>query len=118
MLFRSEAPPPPGNLRVSELGASDRPTTAMLKADIDSGATGDKIAVYDPGLSSLGTDDEAAGSAPSHQRIALARETEAASAKVRRAARSPSLDTWIVLGFSGFIGAIGIVLSAAIWMGH
>ncbi len=38
----------------------------MLKADIDSGATGDKIAAYDPGLSQLGTDDEAAGHAPSH----------------------------------------------------
>ena len=118
MLFRSETPPPPGNLRVPEPGASERPTTAMLKADIDSGATGDKIAAYDPGLSQLGTDDEAAGNAPSHERIALARKTEAASASVRRAARPPSLDAWLVLGFSGFIGAIGIVLSAAIWLGH
>lgn len=118
MLFRSETPPPPGNLRVPEPGGSERPTTAMLKADIDSGATGDKIAAYDPGLSQLGTDDEAAGNAPSHARIALARRTEAASANVRRAARPASLDAWIVLGFSGFIGAIGIVLSAAIWLGH
>ena len=60
MLFRSETPPPPGNLRVPEPGGSERPTTAMLKADIDSGVTGDKIAAYDPGLSQLGTDDEAA----------------------------------------------------------
>ena len=36
-----------------------KPTTAMLKADIDSGSTGDKVAHYDPGLSQLGTDDEA-----------------------------------------------------------
>ena len=47
-------PPPP----------SDQPTTAMLKADIDSGRTGDKIGELDPGLSSLGTDDEAAGRPP------------------------------------------------------
>jgi hypothetical protein len=38
---------------------SDNPTTAMLKADIDSGRTGDKNGDLDPGLSPLGTDDEA-----------------------------------------------------------
>ncbi len=87
MLFRSETPPSPGNLHVAEPPASDRPTTAMLKADIDSSATGDKVVAYDPGLSQLGTDDEAAGNAPSHERIALARKTEAASAGVRKAAQ-------------------------------
>src|SRR5215218_10672576 len=56
--------------------ASDQPTTAMLKADIDSGRTGDKIGELDPGLSSLGTDDEAAGRPPSGFRIALARYYE------------------------------------------
>ena len=117
MLFRSETPPSPGNLHVAEPPASDRPTTAMLKADIDSGATGDKIAAYDPGLSQLGTDDEAAGNPPSHERIALARKTEAASAKVRRAARPKGLDAWLVLGFGGFIGGIAAVLSTAIWLG-
>ena len=30
---------------------SANPTTAMLKADINSGRTGDKVEVYDPGLS-------------------------------------------------------------------
>src|SRR5919205_2308765 len=59
-------PPPP----------SDQPTTAMLKADIDSGRTGDKVGVLDPGLSSLGTDDEAAGRPPSPWRTALARYHE------------------------------------------
>src|SRR3954468_17103181 len=59
-------PPPP----------SDQPTSAMLKADINSGRTGDKVGVFDPGLSSLGTDDEAAGRPPSPFRIALARYHE------------------------------------------
>jgi hypothetical protein len=43
-LFRSEDPPAPGNLSVQAPPASDKPTMAMLKADIDSGSTGDKIA--------------------------------------------------------------------------
>src|SRR3982750_2586384 len=59
-------PPPP----------SDHPTPPMLKADIDSGRTGDKVGVFDPGLSTLGTDDEAAGRPPSPFRIALARYQE------------------------------------------
>jgi hypothetical protein len=117
MLFRSETPPSPGNLHVAEPPTSDRPTTAMLKADIDSGATGDKIAAYDPGLSQLGTDDEAAGNAPSHERIALARKTEAASADAKRAARPRSLDAWLVLGFGAFIGGIAAILSTSIWLG-
>src|ERR687893_2239893 len=40
---------------------SDNPTAAMLKADIDSGATGDKTEVFDPGMAMLGTCEEAAG---------------------------------------------------------
>ena len=73
MSLRSETPPPPGNLHVVTPPDVDRPTTAMLKADINSGATGDKVAAYNPGLSQLGTDDEAAGNLPSHERIALER---------------------------------------------
>ncbi|HYD31074.1 MAG TPA: hypothetical protein VEB64_09505 [Azospirillaceae bacterium] len=34
---------------------------ARLRADIDSGRTGDKIPAIDPAASPLGTDDEAAG---------------------------------------------------------
>ncbi|MCJ2051795.1 hypothetical protein [Methylobacterium sp. J-070] len=116
MLFRSETPPPPGNLHVAEPPASNRPTTAMLKADIDSGATGDKVADYDPGLSQLGTDDEAAGNPPSQERIALARKTEAASVRVRKAARPLGLNNWIVPGFCTMIGAIGAVLTLSIWL--
>ena len=116
MLFRSETPPSPGNLHVPEPPFSDRPTTAMLKADIDSGATGDKVAAYDPGLSQLGTDDEAAGNPPSHERIALARKTEAASARVRRTVQPRGLNSWIVPGFCTAIGGIGAILTLAIWL--
>ena len=106
MLFRSETPPPPGNLHVAEPPHSDRPTTAMLKADINSGATGDK----------LGTDDEAAGNAPSHERIALARKTEAASARVRKVAQPQGLNNWIVPGFCTAIGGIAAALTLSIWL--
>ncbi|WP_409566632.1 hypothetical protein [Methylobacterium sp. E-005] len=117
MLFRSETPPPPGNLHVAEPPAYDRPTTAMLKADIDSGATIDKVAAYDPGLSQLGTDDEAAGNSPSHERIALARKTETASARVRNAAQPHGgLNSWVIPGFCTTIGGIGAILTLSIWL--
>lgn len=34
-------------------------TSAQLKADIDSGLTGDKVSGLDPAAAPLGTDDEA-----------------------------------------------------------
>jgi hypothetical protein len=51
-------------------------TTAQLKGDIDSGRTGDKNEVFDPGLSPLGTDDEAAGFSPTPENVDLARRQE------------------------------------------
>jgi hypothetical protein len=103
-------PPPP----------SDNPTSAMLKADIESGRTGDKVGVRDPGLSSLGTDDEAAGRPPSPFRIALARyqETIERWSKGRRRARDVD-HNWngALAGFLGMIVAIGLVLLIAIWLG-
>ena len=101
--------------------ASDRPTTAMLKGDIDSGRTGDKNPVFDPGLSPLGTDDEAAGRPPSAFRIAMARRYEnlerwmkgarAVGAAHHKHDGFPSL-------FVGFIVAVGVVLLGsltAVW---
>ncbi len=116
MTFRSETPPSPGNLHVAEPPASDRPTTAMLKADIDSGATGDKVKAYDPGLSQLGTDDEAAGQAPSPGRIALARKTEAAPARVRAASRPHGPNSWVVPGYCAAIGVVGTALAVSVWL--
>ena len=88
----------------------------MLKADINSGATGDKVAAYDPGLSQLGTDDEAAGNAPSHERIALARKTEAAPARVRKAARPHGPNAWVMPGYCAAIGVIAGILTLSIWL--
>ena len=51
-------------------------TTARLRAEIDSGRTGDKVATIDPAAVPLGTDDEAAGTPPTAHAIALARSHE------------------------------------------
>jgi len=64
--------------RAPEPGPNDRPraNAAELKADINAGLTADKVDVFDPGLSPLGTDDEAGGAPMRPEDIALAREQE------------------------------------------
>jgi hypothetical protein len=116
MTLRSETPPTPGNLAVETPPASERPTTAMLKADIDSGRTGDKVAHYDPGLSQLGTDDEAAGNAPTPDRVALARKTEAAPPKAREAARPENGSGWIMPLFIGLAALVPVVVGVSLFV--
>jgi hypothetical protein len=102
-------PPPP----------SDRPTSAMLKGDIDSGRTGDKNPVFDPALSPLGTDDEAAGAPPNAFRVALARHYETVQRWMGEARMTGPAhnqrDGFPVL-YVSFIAAVGVVLTAGIWM--
>ncbi|MCB8822429.1 hypothetical protein [Microvirga rosea] len=103
-----DAPPPSGH-----------PTTAMLKADIDSGRTGDKNPVFDPGLSPLGTDDEAAGVPPSPFRVRLARTYEnmmrwSQGAQAVGAAHHKQ-DGFPTI-FVSFIAAIGVVFVLGIWL--
>ena len=98
---------------------SARPTTAMLKGDIDSGRTGDKNPVFDPGLSPLGTDDEAAGRPPSALRVALARRTETvgrwSQGAARPAPRTHKHDGLPVV-FIGFIVAVAVALVVGMWL--
>jgi hypothetical protein len=49
---------------------------AQLKSDIDSGATGDKVPMFDPALAPLGTDAEAAGTPPDPRLVAAERAQE------------------------------------------
>lgn len=65
------APPP-----AQDGGAGRGSTVAQLRQDIDSGATGDKVAVIDPAMSPLGTDDEAAGAPPSSAQVDEVRRAE------------------------------------------
>ncbi|WP_201306092.1 hypothetical protein [Roseomonas harenae] len=55
---------------------------AQLKRDAESGATGDKVPMLDPGLAPLGTDDEAAGAPLDPKLVAEVRERERRDAPV------------------------------------
>jgi hypothetical protein len=114
----SDVPPTPTVKPVDPPPPSDQPTSAMLKADIDSGRTGDKVGVLDPGLSSLGTDDEAAGRPPSPFRIALARYQETlqqwSSGRPDAGAAHQDQDGGLAV-FLGLVVTIGVVLLVGIW---
>lgn len=80
------------------------PTVQQLKADIDNGKTGDKNAEgFDLDLSTLGTDDEAAGTSNTAQQIAEARKLERGRPR-QPAEQSATLPTpgypavWTVVG--------------------
>ena len=95
---------------------SSSPTTAQLKADIDSGRTGDKIAFFDPGLSPLGTDDEAAGTPAEPSRIRLARRLEDVQRWAKGAASVHRHADTVLVAFIGGILLIGcIVVGGIIW---
>jgi hypothetical protein len=115
---RSDVPPTRTVKPIEPPPASDRPTSAMLKGDIDSGRTGDKNPVFDPGLSPLGTDDEAAGTPPNAFRIALARRYENLGrwlgGSQRAGATHNKWDGFPVV-FVGSIGVIAFVLVIGIW---
>ena len=74
------------------------PTTAQLKSDIDSGRTGDKVRNADPGLSPLGTDDEAGGNAMTPEQVTVARQPEAKPFTPAADTRGRSWFDWLVPG--------------------
>ena len=118
MTTNSDVPPTRTIKPIDASPESDRPTTAMLKADIDSRATGDKTEVYDPGLSPLGTDDEAAGRPPSAKRIAMARHYERFERWIRNARKAPGAhEKWdgALTGFASFIGIVAVIFVGALW---
>jgi len=73
----NEAAPYPPPKPSAEPDQQLEANAAQLKADYDSGRTGDKVAVGDPAASPLGTDEEAGGTPLSGAAIAQAREQEA-----------------------------------------
>jgi hypothetical protein len=105
--------------RVDSRPRSEGPTVAMLQADIDSGRTGDKNPMFDPSGVPLGTDDEAAGTPPGPFRVAMADYYETVERWIG-AAWKPDADhhsgDGVVVGFIGFIVAVGVVLTVGIWM--
>lgn len=92
-------------------------TTAQLKGDIDSGRTGDKTQVFDPGLSPLGTDDEAAGTPPTPEQVDQARHQES-SARWKEGAEKDSYahqdSRKALYAFVGFIGLVLVLFVGAV----
>ena len=94
------------------------PTTQQLKADINSGKTGDKVVEgFDLGLSTLGTDDEAAGSPNTPEQVALARALEKRDAPKPPAEQSANVSRlgmpvlWIVTGvFAVLLAAVAVAV--------
>ena len=92
---------------------SDNPTMAMLKADIDSGQTGDKNEVFDPGMAMLGTCEEAAGTPLKPEQIAFAREQETKARwglGARKTGAAHNKRDGFPVVFVGFIAAVAAVL--------
>lgn len=118
MVLRSETPPPPADRVPEAPPASERPTVAQLKTEIDSGATGDKIAAHDPGLSPLGTDDEAAGRPPEPARIAEARAQETAPRRSRAARMKTGHgeNRWVMPAYAGVVLLAACVIGLALWL--
>ncbi|KMO44133.1 hypothetical protein VQ03_05025 [Methylobacterium tarhaniae] len=120
MSYDTDVPPHLSAQRADEPAPVDapKPNTAMLKGDIDSGRSGDKVEVFDPGMAMLGTCEEAGGNALSPKDIARARFAEIKE-RWRLSPRKPGyahrhVDPTLAL-YVGFIGAAGLGLSAAIW---
>lgn len=64
--------------------SKSRPTADQLRADIDAGRTGDKVAGSDPAAAPLGADAEAGGNPPSAQEVSHARAEETARTRAPR----------------------------------
>ena len=96
--------------------------TQQLKGDIDAGKTGDKIPQgFDPGLSTLGTDDEASGNPPTPHQVSMARQLESANARQPEEqganSRTPSgrPTPWII---GALVVVVLVVVVAAFVMGR
>ncbi|MBL0406961.1 hypothetical protein JKG68_23780 [Microvirga aerilata] len=96
-------------------------TTAQLKGDINSGRTGDKNEVFDPGLSPLGTDEEAGGTPLTPDQIDLARRQESVdrwqnSGEKEGYAHRNTGSRKALYGFVGFIGLVLVLFIGAFSM--
>lgn len=84
-------------------------TVLQLKDDIDSGRTGDKNAAADPGMASLGTCDEAAGTPASPERVAMAREQEQKIGRIATAGDKPKTN-FPILALIGTVVVVAVVI--------
>ncbi len=122
MGFSSDQPPHGSAKPMQRPAPPDEaaPNAAMLKADVDTGATGDKNEVFDPGLAALGTDDEAGGSpvTPARAKLARANETDRRwrFLSVVTSAAHDDEDGAALYAFVGGIAAIGLAIVAGLML--
>jgi hypothetical protein len=84
------------------------PNVDQLRAEIDSGRSGDKVAASDPAVAPLGTDEEAGGNPPTRDQVAMARRHE-----VGRRVSSPPIDR-AGLGQGWWIIAVTVVIGVCV----
>ncbi|WP_309084781.1 hypothetical protein [Chelativorans sp.] len=88
----------------------DAPTVDRLRADIDEGRTGEKIAYPDPAAAPLGADDEAAGTPPTaEQRRQELENRPEGKAQTRKEPGSLLLYGLLIVGI-GFVVVAALVL--------
>jgi len=123
MGFSSDQPPHRSAKPIPQPGPIEdpAPNATMLKGDIDTGRTGDKNEVFDPGLSPLGTDDEAAGTPNSPERVKLARVHETRRrwrwGTRKASAAHDTNDNGTLYAFVGLVAVIGAaILSGIAWL--
>jgi hypothetical protein len=88
--------------REAKRGSSD---PSVLRAAIDEGRTGDKVAHPDPAAAPLGTDDEAAGTPATPERVAIA---------ARHEMRAPQPNEEQSAGSRGLVFALVVAGAAAL----
>jgi hypothetical protein len=122
MGYKSQVPPHGAAQPIAPPAPPDDPdpNMAMLKGDIDSGRTGDKVPVFDPGMAMLGTCEEAAGTPLTPEQIRLARQEENKrrwrfGTRGAGAAQNKS-DRGALFGFFGLIVAIAVVIAGFLWL--
>jgi hypothetical protein len=91
------------------------PNADQLRAAIDSGAAGDKVAFPDPAAAPLGTDAEASGAPPASSERRQAFRAELTDAPGPLPSRDGTLTA--VLGFLGLI-VVSIILTVLILAGR
>src|SRR3712207_4672545 len=112
MAFNSQQPPH-GSAKPMPSPASiddPAPNAAMLKGDINAGRTGDKNEVFDPGLSPLGTDEEAGGTPLKPEQVDLARHQESSARWQNGNDKDSYAHKHSRKALVGYVGFIGLVL--------
>ena len=119
MAYETDLPPHKSAEPIAPPPDSERPTAAMLKGDVDSGRTGDKVEVFDPGMAMLGTCEEAAGTHVSPEQIKIARDYETKQRWRLGGKKDPegrNRSALALYGFAAFIAAVAAVLLGVFWM--